>query len=753
MQAHQAELLRTSGYIASARMPSTICWKPVGKEDVLVKDQSCDPRAEPLLLIMVGQVGRGPNTLGPLGSFRVDSKFVTLDKAKMSFDIETPDEPVFAADFMRGMALLQKLEKAVAKTGDIQNLFDGGATTSIRLGAPLFRVKYDDADCEELPDGNIANDPADADYFPTSRNWPVPRDIAAKWAEVATEKVFQPLRVFYHDGRSLGPAAFANTLPGALVEVHFTLHHWHIKSKGMDSFNARLEQIVILKDAPTIIRKSPGVTRGIRRPAVYGAVGEKRPATEAPPSQPSVKKARETPAAVEGIAQEEAVAVSADAGQVVRESLKGKISGSFCTGTMLTSRHPPRSYNGQELQHDPTATKDLRAAERKYCTSAVSLSLLEMRRMRRRIRWKWRKWLPRLKLVPGTGVPTHQRGYVTTVPNASPLGTVCASTAAVRKRDGALLSLALLANFEVPDVVRQECLRAFAVLTSAYDSDYLQRVHARYQERADYVTNPRIGGWAPHGRSPGCRVWTSEASSQVAQDAGRLTIVGSVRTTNHDLGPMGDYVTGRGSLASARRMFTLDAPKEPGFDNDYNQGLTLLRTLMRDADTPDIGRGLLENGPDGQSLKFVAPIFCAAPQKSEANAQPPGFNVSYAWQKRVDEVLVDHAFAAFDVSLANGVAVPVKDVASRLPGSLVAVTFRLEHSVLQGSARDFFCARVERVVILREAAKPESKHRPRTRTVTRGTTSGPGDRWFLKGRGSEHKSDDGTKDLPVDTKF
>ncbi|KAF4588995.1 hypothetical protein EYR40_010551 [Pleurotus pulmonarius] len=680
MQAHQAELLRTSGYIASARMPSTICWKPVGKEDVLVKDQSCDPRAEPLLLIMVGQVGRGPNTLGPLGSFRVDSKFVTLDKAKMSFDIETPDEPVFAADFMRGMALLQKLEKAVAKTGDIQNLFDGGATTSIRLGAPLFRVKYDDADCEELPDGNIANDP----------------------------------------------------------------------------------------DAPTIIRKSPGVTRGIRRPAVYGAVGEKRPATEAPPSQPSVKKARETPAAVEGIAQEEAVAVSADAGQVVRESLKGKISGSFCTGTMLTSRPTMVLPDSPQRHVDihlaatmgksfsmivSTATKDLRAAERKYCTSAVSLSLLEMRRMRRRIRWKWRKWLPRLKLVPGTGVPTHQRGYVTTVPNASPLGTVCASTAAVRKRDGALLSLALLANFEVPDVVRQECLRAFAVLTSAYDSDYLQRVHARYQERADYVTNPRIGGWAPHGRSPGCRVWTSEASSQVAQDAGRLTIVGSVRTTNHDLGPMGDYVTGRGSLASARRMFTLDAPKEPGFDNDYNQGLTLLRTLMRDADTPDIGRGLLENGPDGQSLKFVAPIFCAAPQKSEANAQPPGFNVSYAWQKRVDEVLVDHAFAAFDVSLANGVAVPVKDVASRLPGSLVAVTFRLEHSVLQGSARDFFCARVERVVILREAAKPESKHRPRTRTVTRGTTSGPGDRWFLKGRGSEHKSDDGTKDLPVDTKF
>ncbi len=39
---------------------------------------------------------------------------------------------------------------------------------------------------------------------------------------------------------------------GAVVELHFELHHFCIKPKKLDSFNATIEQVLILKKGNTL---------------------------------------------------------------------------------------------------------------------------------------------------------------------------------------------------------------------------------------------------------------------------------------------------------------------------------------------------------------------------------------------------------------------------------------------------------------------------------------------------------------------
>lgn len=55
-----------------------------------------------------------------------------------------------------------------------------------------------------------------------------------------------PLPVFARD-RFIEAVNINETIKGALVELHFEFHHYCIKSKNQDSFNATIQQILVLQ--------------------------------------------------------------------------------------------------------------------------------------------------------------------------------------------------------------------------------------------------------------------------------------------------------------------------------------------------------------------------------------------------------------------------------------------------------------------------------------------------------------------------
>jgi hypothetical protein len=66
----------------------------------------------------------------------------------------------------------------------------------------------------------------------------------------------------YVNDKFVKPAHVNNTIKGALVELHFELHHFAIQKKAQDSFNTTIEQIIVLcpgeaRPATAYKRKNP----------------------------------------------------------------------------------------------------------------------------------------------------------------------------------------------------------------------------------------------------------------------------------------------------------------------------------------------------------------------------------------------------------------------------------------------------------------------------------------------------------------
>ncbi|KAG9225265.1 hypothetical protein CCMSSC00406_0007096 [Pleurotus cornucopiae] len=266
VEAHRACLSRLTTYVASARLLSNLSWKAVKTEFVLVDDVAADPVMEPLELVIVGQVSHSVSHLDPLGNF--SAQFDNMARAKFAFEIELPTNPAFTADYYKAVSTLRRLQRDAAKSSDVRHLLvDGTTNSNIKFTAPLFRRKLDGLDSELLPEGSIADDPNDPDYFPTAANWPVPFVSSRPFQDMLDTHIFQPLHVFTAVGKRIPSDEFARKLPGSLVEVHFTLHHWYFARDRFDSFNAHAKQIIIIKDTAVLDRSrlKRKAVRGINR--------------------------------------------------------------------------------------------------------------------------------------------------------------------------------------------------------------------------------------------------------------------------------------------------------------------------------------------------------------------------------------------------------------------------------------------------------------------------------------------------------
>ena len=75
--------------------------------------------------------------------------------------------------------------------------------------------------------------------------WPVLPRLRGNLQRIKFEYRAVPLSV-YVNGRFVEPADVNTAIKGALVELHFELHHFAIRKGGHDSFNATIEQIIVL---------------------------------------------------------------------------------------------------------------------------------------------------------------------------------------------------------------------------------------------------------------------------------------------------------------------------------------------------------------------------------------------------------------------------------------------------------------------------------------------------------------------------
>ena len=80
----------------------------------------------------------------------------------------------------------------------------------------------------------------------TTEHWPVKKSLRADLNKIKFCYQAVPLPVYVGDC-FIKPQDVYSVLQGALVEVSFELQHFCIKKKNEDSFNARVQQIVILQ--------------------------------------------------------------------------------------------------------------------------------------------------------------------------------------------------------------------------------------------------------------------------------------------------------------------------------------------------------------------------------------------------------------------------------------------------------------------------------------------------------------------------
>jgi hypothetical protein len=79
-----------------------------------------------------------------------------------------------------------------------------------------------------------------------TENWPLPSNLREELDRIKYEYCALPLRV-YIGNNFVEPRNVNEAIRGALVELHFELHHSENFMRRQDFFNASIEQIMVLQ--------------------------------------------------------------------------------------------------------------------------------------------------------------------------------------------------------------------------------------------------------------------------------------------------------------------------------------------------------------------------------------------------------------------------------------------------------------------------------------------------------------------------
>ncbi|KAH9024470.1 hypothetical protein EDB83DRAFT_2658149 [Lactarius deliciosus] len=199
---------------------------------------------------LVGRVLDYRFACGPLGTFRAE--YGRLHKAKYQLYLAKPLHTVFADDFDKVVNTLETAQRNQATTGDRRHLiYPDGKTKILRFAENVFgkRPNKIEPPLVYMEDyekrGSKENEkPKESIDFETE-HWPAGEN--QKYLdEIKYEYKATPLRVYGKDG-FIESTKVEEQLNGALVELRFDLHHYFIDKEHFHSFNAGIEQIIILQ--------------------------------------------------------------------------------------------------------------------------------------------------------------------------------------------------------------------------------------------------------------------------------------------------------------------------------------------------------------------------------------------------------------------------------------------------------------------------------------------------------------------------
>ncbi|KAH9055121.1 hypothetical protein EDB83DRAFT_2225435, partial [Lactarius deliciosus] len=188
---------------------------------------------------VVGRVLPTHLDCGPRGNFS-NQGFGSLQTSKFQLHIGKPLGTVFAADFDKAVANFTTIQRLKASTGKSVNfiVFDAN-DTNLRFARNVYEKRVAASEEEESVDSD-------------TEQWPVPAELRSQLDGIKHEYRVAPLHVFKNNEQFVEPSNVNDALEESLIEIRFELRHYSFPSKNEHSFNASIEQIVILR---------PGVAR------------------------------------------------------------------------------------------------------------------------------------------------------------------------------------------------------------------------------------------------------------------------------------------------------------------------------------------------------------------------------------------------------------------------------------------------------------------------------------------------------------
>ncbi|KAH9066970.1 hypothetical protein EDB83DRAFT_2223259 [Lactarius deliciosus] len=290
LASYRSQLLLSKLYVASPGFPSSVRWEQ-GKAGNVLSDRATKSNT---VMAVVGRVLANRMNVEPHGNF--NRQYGPLEGAKFQLQLVKPVDTPFEKDFDKAVEVLTKMQGQAAATQDRRNFIVVKAgNKNFRFGEHVFHKRPEPIDVD-----------AGQEVDQTMENWPVSPDYRADLDKIKFKYAAVPLSVFIND--LFVPAEeVSGVVQGALVELHFQLFHYHIRSKTHDSFNGSIEQVIVLQpsqvqtsspykrknvdDGPIRLKPSPFVQASNRSMSTATVKGMRTVETEKQPvAGPSTRR-------------------------------------------------------------------------------------------------------------------------------------------------------------------------------------------------------------------------------------------------------------------------------------------------------------------------------------------------------------------------------------------------------------------------------------------------------------------------------
>ncbi|KAK7016115.1 hypothetical protein R3P38DRAFT_3321543 [Favolaschia claudopus] len=268
----RADLLAGPYYLENEDVISSLAWKKVGRDEMVVSAEEAAKHASnmekqsntdhdnegseggegvgaddlnPVGLTVVAMVSPENCYLTPCANWNGPTEFdPSFADIKLNCRLVAPLNSLFAGDFQFAMRTITKLMAQVETDGYKKSgIFNFNENPKIG-----FKIRH------------IVFEPKEESIIElfVLQDWPV-KNAAVKEALEGMENSHQviPIRAYDVDGDLISPAHYMSKLSGAVVRATLTLSHWKIGRDKRDTYTADIESLRVLVPASVAGSSSP----------------------------------------------------------------------------------------------------------------------------------------------------------------------------------------------------------------------------------------------------------------------------------------------------------------------------------------------------------------------------------------------------------------------------------------------------------------------------------------------------------------